>query len=54
MLKWYDFAVYAYLAQVIEPIMFPVGNSMASLLLSVGTFGVDFLTRPVGALISVS
>jgi len=51
MLEWYDFAVYAFLAQVIAPIMFPAGDATASLLLSVGTFGVGFLTRPVGAVI---
>jgi len=51
MLEWYDFAVYAFLAQVIAPIMFPAGDATASLLLSVGTFGVGFLTRPVGAVV---
>jgi MFS transporter, MHS family, proline/betaine transporter len=51
MLEWYDFAVYAFLAAVIAPIMFPAGDAMASLLLSVGTFGVGFLTRPVGAVV---
>src|ERR1700750_33469 len=51
MLEWYDFAVYAFLAQVIAPIMFPAGNATASLLLSVGTCAVGFLTRPVGAVI---
>lgn len=51
MLEWYDFAVYAFLAQVIAEVMFPAGNATASLLLSVGSFGVGFLTRPVGALV---
>jgi MHS family proline/betaine transporter-like MFS transporter len=51
MLEWYDFAVYAFLAAVIAKVMFPAGNATASLLLSVGTFGVGFLTRPVGAMV---
>lgn len=51
MLEWYDFAVYAFLAPVIAPIMFPSDSPIASLLLSVGTFGVGFLTRPVGAVV---
>ena len=51
MLEWYDFAVYAFLTAVIAKVMFPAGNATASLLLSAGTFGVGFLTRPVGALV---
>jgi MHS family proline/betaine transporter-like MFS transporter len=51
MLEWYDFAVYAFLTAVIAKVMFPAGSATASLLLSAGTFGVGFLTRPVGALV---
>jgi MHS family proline/betaine transporter-like MFS transporter len=51
MLEWYDFAVYAFLTAVIAKVMFPAGDTTASLLLSAGTFGVGFLTRPVGALV---
>ena len=50
-LEWYDFAVYAFLTAVIAKVMFPLGNATASLLLSTATFGVGFLTRPVGALV---
>jgi MHS family proline/betaine transporter-like MFS transporter len=50
-LEWYDFSVYAFLAPVIAPIMFPTSSAMASLLLSIGTFGVGFLSRPLGAII---
>lgn len=48
-LEWYDFAVYAFLMGVIAHVMFPVRNATVGLLLSAGTFGVGFLTRPVGA-----
>src|SRR3984957_3843117 len=51
MLEWYDFAVYGFLTAVIAKVMFPAGNPTASLLLSLGTFGVGFLTRPAGALV---
>jgi MHS family proline/betaine transporter-like MFS transporter len=51
MLEWYDFAVYGFLASVIAKVMFPADDPTASLLLSVGAFGVGFLTRPVGALV---
>lgn len=50
-LEWYDFAVYAFLMGVIAEVMFPVGDETVALLLSAGTFGVGFLTRPVGALV---
>jgi MHS family proline/betaine transporter-like MFS transporter len=50
-LEWYDFAVYAFLTPVIARQMFPAGNATVSLLLAAGTFGVGFLTRPVGALV---
>lgn len=49
-LEWYDFAVYAFLMGVIAHVMFPVGDATVALLLSAATFGVGFLTRPVGAL----
>ena len=51
MLEWYDFAVYAFLTAIIGKVMFPAGDATASLLLSAGTFGVGFLTRPVGAVV---
>ena len=51
MLEWYDFGVYGFLTSVIAKVMFPADDPTASLLLSVGAFGVGFLTRPVGALV---
>ena len=50
-LEWYDFAVYAFFTAVIARVMFPAGNATTALLLSAGTFGVGFLTRPVGAVV---
>lgn len=51
MLEWYDFAVYGFLTPIIATIMFPAGDATVSLLLSVGVFGVGFLTRPLGAFV---
>jgi MFS transporter, MHS family, proline/betaine transporter len=51
MLEWYDFAVYGFLTPAIAQCMFPSGDATASLLLSVGAFGVGFLTRPIGAVV---
>src|SRR5579872_1850780 len=51
MLEWYDFAVYGFVAPIIAQVMFPSSDATASLLLSVGAFGLGFLTRPVGAFV---
>ncbi|GBQ28035.1 MFS transporter [Gluconacetobacter azotocaptans] len=50
-LEFYDFTVYAAYATTIARVFFPVGNSFVGLLLSVATFGLGFLARPLGAVI---
>jgi metabolite-proton symporter len=50
-LEMYDFIVYGYYATYIAEAFFPVGNKFASLMLSLMTFGVGYLMRPLGALI---
>jgi MFS transporter, MHS family, proline/betaine transporter len=50
MLEWYDFIVYGLLAQIVANVFFPVGPDMA-LFLSAATFGVGFVTRPLGAVV---
>ena len=49
-LEMYDFTIYSFFAVVIARNFFPAQSEMASLLLSLTTFGVGFLMRPVGAL----
>jgi MHS family citrate/tricarballylate:H+ symporter-like MFS transporter len=49
-LEFYDFVTYAFFATPIGRALFP-GNAADSLLLSLATFGVGFLTRPLGGLI---
>ncbi|MFL6785523.1 MAG: MFS transporter, partial [Sphingomicrobium sp.] len=48
-LEFYDFVTYAFFATLIGRALFP-GNAANSLLLSLATFGVGFLTRPLGGL----
>jgi len=50
-LEWYDFAVYGFFALTLAKLFFPVGDPTVSLLITVATFGVGFIMRPVGALI---
>lgn len=50
-LEMYDFMVYGYYASYIAKTFFPTGNEFASLMLSLMTFGVGYLMRPVGAIV---
>jgi len=47
----YDFIVYGYYANYIARTFFPVGSEFASLMLSLMTFGVGYLMRPLGAIV---
>jgi MFS family permease len=47
-LEFYDFTVYGAFAVFIGRAFFPTGNPYASLMLSVATFGIGFVTRPLG------
>lgn len=49
-LEFYDFVTYAFFATQIGRALFP-GNAADSLLLSLATFGVGFLTRPLGGIL---
>jgi metabolite-proton symporter len=50
-LEMYDFIVYGYYATYIAKTFFPTGSEFASLMLSLMTFGVGYLMRPVGAIV---
>ncbi len=50
-LEMYDFMVFGYYAAAIGRAYFPKGSEFASLMLSLATFGVGFLMRPLGALV---
>ena len=49
-LEFYDFVTYAFFATQIGRSLFP-GDESHSLLLSLATFGVGFLTRPLGGIL---
>ena len=49
-LEFYDFVTYAFFATQIGRALFP-GDASSKLLLSLATFGVGFLTRPLGGLL---
>jgi MHS family proline/betaine transporter-like MFS transporter len=50
-LEWFDFVVYGFFAATIAKLFFPTGSETISLLLALGTFGVTFLMRPLGAVV---
>ncbi len=50
-LEWYDFLLYILMAPYLAHAFFPARNGTVSLLLTVATFGVGFIMRPVGALV---
>jgi MHS family citrate/tricarballylate:H+ symporter-like MFS transporter len=47
-LEFYDFLIFGFFAVQIGAVFFPVRDATGSLLLTLGTFGVGFLTRPLG------
>src|SRR4051794_24546122 len=49
-LEFYDFVTYAFFATQIGHALFP-GDPSSKLLLSLATFGVGFLTRPLGGIL---
>jgi len=50
-LEFYDFLTYAFFAVYIGRAFFPSNIPTVSLLASLGTFGVGFVTRPIGGLV---
>ncbi|WP_238323290.1 MFS transporter [Acidovorax sp. JHL-9] len=49
-LEWYDFAVFATMAVFISKVFFPTAGEYVGLLLTLATFGVGFVTRPLGGI----
>lgn len=49
--EFYDFTVYATFAAIIGRAFFPSGSPSTTLLLSVATFGVGFIARPLGGVV---
>jgi MFS family permease len=50
-LEFFDFTVYGFMALVIGKLFFPTFNSYGQLLLTVASFGVGFIMRPLGGIV---
>lgn len=50
-LEWFDFLIYGYFAKTIAQVFFPVGNSFWSLTLTLATFAIGFVVRPLGGVV---
>ena len=50
-LEFFDFTVYSFFAALIGKLFFPVGSELGSLMLSLATFGVGFVVRPLGSIV---
>ncbi len=50
-LEWFDFTVYGLFSIYIAKAFFPADSDLASLLLTLATYGVGFVLRPVGAVV---
>lgn len=50
-LEFFDFTVYSFFAALIGKLFFPVESELGSLMLSLATFGVGFVVRPLGGVV---
>jgi len=50
-LEFYDFLTYTFFAIQIGHALFPTSSAYGNLMLSLATFGVGFVTRPIGGLV---
>ena len=49
--EWYDFILYGFFAAVISETFFPSSNHFLSLMLSLASFAIGFLVRPLGGIV---
>jgi MHS family proline/betaine transporter-like MFS transporter len=50
-LEWFDILVYGFFAATISKLFFPSADETVSLVLTLGTFAVSYVVRPLGALV---
>lgn len=50
-LEFFDFTVYSFFAALIGKLFFPANSELGSLMLSLATFGVGFVVRPLGGIV---
>ena len=49
-LEYYDFMLYGFFAAILAPLFFPSDNPSISIIVSMATYGVGFLARPLGGI----
>ena len=50
-LEWFDFVVYGFFAVTIAEVFFPLHDPTAQMLVTLGTFGLAYFVRPLGAIV---
>jgi MFS transporter, MHS family, proline/betaine transporter len=50
-LEWFDFLIYGYFAKTIAHVFFPVPSSFLSITLTLATFAIGFVVRPLGGVV---
>ncbi|MFM0207649.1 MFS transporter [Paraburkholderia sediminicola] len=50
-LEFFDFTVYSFFAALIGKLFFPAGSDVGALMMSLATFGVGFVVRPLGSIV---
>lgn len=50
-LEWFDLTLYLYFAVTLSKLFFPSDSPTVSLLLTLGSFGISYLMRPLGAVV---
>ncbi len=50
-LEWYEYTIYAYFANVISKLFFPMENSFVAMTLTFATFAIGLAARPLGGVI---
>jgi len=50
-LEWFDLVVYGFFAVTIAKLFFPARTESISLMLTLGTFGISYLVRPLGGFV---
>ena len=48
--EYYDFMLYGFFATILAPLFFPSDNPNISIIVSMATYGVGFLARPLGGI----
>jgi len=50
-LEWFDFLIYGYFSKIIAQVFFPTGSGFVSLMLTLATFAIGFVVRPLGGIL---